>query len=166
MQRTRLLGRYGITPEELDSMLTKADNKCELCSKVFSGREPHVDHNHTTGKVRGLLCNSCNTGLGHFKEDPELLRKAISYIGRFKYVVQSQVSPNSSDQPSPDRQEQGVVEQGSDPSNGEKVNAINLGEAKTIHGDGVSESPEGTANPNEDEHLTVEGLRPEASPQS
>ena len=44
--------------------------------------EPHLDHNAVTGEIRSLLCHKCNVGLGHFNDDPELLRRAVEYLGR------------------------------------------------------------------------------------
>ena len=81
--------KYGISPEEYDAMLEEQNNKCKIClisfddkTYIFSdGRSPiHTDHCHTTNKIRGLLCNFCNVGLGHFKDDPELLIKAANYL--------------------------------------------------------------------------------------
>lgn len=54
---------------------------CAICSKPSRTRL-HIDHNHKTGKYRGLLCSPCNIGLGHFKDSPSLLRKAIEYLKR------------------------------------------------------------------------------------
>jgi len=54
--------------------------KCDICSKVITGKDMHLDHNHTTGVLRGWLCMLCNTGLGKFKDNPDLLRKALSYL--------------------------------------------------------------------------------------
>jgi hypothetical protein len=52
---------------------------CAICHNAPRGRL-RIDHNHSTGKYRGLLCDNCNIGLGHFKDSPELLRKAIRYL--------------------------------------------------------------------------------------
>lgn len=77
-----LLKRYGITLDDYNLMLSKQDCKCLLCGKSHDKEKFGlvVDHCHNTKKVRGLLCHDCNTGLGKFKEDPELLKKAINYL--------------------------------------------------------------------------------------
>jgi hypothetical protein len=72
--------RYSLTPEQVEEM---AANGCSICGTTdWNGRHarPHVDHDHVTGKVRGILCNECNIGLGKFKDDPALLRAAIRYL--------------------------------------------------------------------------------------
>lgn len=78
---------YGITLEDYDNLRIKQNFRCYLCGThetVSDGRGLlHVDHDHTTGEVRSLLCSSCNTGLGLFKEDVDLLNKAINYIIKF-----------------------------------------------------------------------------------
>jgi hypothetical protein len=73
--------RYGLTVAQVDEMAAKG---CAICGTTeWPGRHnrPHVDHDHTTGEVRGLLCSECNTGLGKFKDDPVILQAAISYLG-------------------------------------------------------------------------------------
>lgn len=56
--------------------------RCAICSTPFDEDRPHVDHDHESGKVRGLLCSLCNPGLGFFKDDPELLEAAVRYLDR------------------------------------------------------------------------------------
>jgi Recombination endonuclease VII len=75
--------KYGITLEQYEQMRLDQDNKCAICSNEFT-KSPHTDHDHETGEVRSLLCGTCNKGLGQFKDDPELLRKAAVYIERNK----------------------------------------------------------------------------------
>jgi hypothetical protein len=70
--------RYRLDNEKYSEMVSKQDNKCAICSKEMS--PPHIDHNHTTGEVRGLLCKSCNASLGLMKDSVELLEKAIVYL--------------------------------------------------------------------------------------
>ena len=73
--------RYGITSEEYLTLLEQQKNVCKICGLFCStGRALAVDHNHTSGKVRGLLCSSCNTGLGQFKDNINLLKKAMEYL--------------------------------------------------------------------------------------
>jgi hypothetical protein len=76
---------YGMTDEQFAAMLDKQGGACAICHATeWNGRHPvpHVDHDHATGKVRGILCHSCNLGLGKFKDDPDLLRAAIAYLTR------------------------------------------------------------------------------------
>jgi hypothetical protein len=72
---------YGITIDQFDSLLKEQDFKCKLCGTPHTDQKYlHVDHCHTSGHVRGLLCTKCNTGLGLFNEDLELLTKAMQYL--------------------------------------------------------------------------------------
>jgi hypothetical protein len=74
----KLKHRYGLSQEEYNARLASQNNACALCGQ----REDvlHVDHCHTSGAVRGLLCHHCNVGLGHFKDNTMLLTKAIQYL--------------------------------------------------------------------------------------
>ncbi len=74
--------KYGITFAEYNEMLAKQNGCCAICGKSPSGfkRKFHVDHDHATGKIRGLLCVRCNFGLGYFEENPLLLDSAKKYI--------------------------------------------------------------------------------------
>ena len=69
---------YGITPEQYDQMLQAQGGKCSICGEFMV--KPHVDHCHSTGAVRGLLCPQCNQGLGLFYDRLDLLRNAITYL--------------------------------------------------------------------------------------
>ena len=69
---------YGIEPEEYEAMKLAVDNKCEICFQHSNNL--HVDHDHTTGTVRGLLCSNCNRGIGLLQENVLFLQNAISYI--------------------------------------------------------------------------------------
>lgn len=74
--------RYGITAEQFDAMAAAQGGLCLLCR----ARPPkHVDHDHLTGKVRGLLCSGCNQGLGNFKDDAVRLRAAADYVERHSW---------------------------------------------------------------------------------
>lgn len=76
--------RYGLTLDDWDRMLIEQSGRCACCSaQMMQPNEPAVDHNHTTGQVRGLLCNNCNLGIGHFDESVERLQLAIQYLSAF-----------------------------------------------------------------------------------
>lgn len=79
------LKKYGLTPEQYNVMITIQEGKCKICKSSESHRTDtkynlFVDHCHTTGKVRGLLCHHCNAGLGHFKDSIEFLEQAKEYL--------------------------------------------------------------------------------------
>lgn len=73
---------YGITIEQHDAMLVAQGGVCAICKgpPVGIGNRLHVDHDHATGVVRGLLCSNCNTSLGKMNDDPERLRAAAAYL--------------------------------------------------------------------------------------
>lgn len=77
--------RYNITLEDYNEMLVAQGHCCAICScgswESRDGRL-HVDHDHQTGEVRGLLCYKCNVGLGSFQDDPAGLRAAADYLER------------------------------------------------------------------------------------
>jgi hypothetical protein len=77
-----LVGRYGLSVEQYNELLAQQKNSCLICNEVFT-RTPHIDHCHTTGMVRGLLCNLCNVGLGAFRDEETYLNNAIKYLRRF-----------------------------------------------------------------------------------
>ena len=68
---------YGMTVEDYNSMCEQQNNKCLLCEEE---KKLVVDHCHSSGKVRGLLCGTCNTGLGSMKDSVSILGRAIEYI--------------------------------------------------------------------------------------
>ena len=80
----RIKRLYGIPIEEYKRLLFLQGGKCAICGSKGGGaknkRRLGVDHCHSAGKVRGLLCSMCNTGIGHFNDNPELLRKAADYL--------------------------------------------------------------------------------------
>lgn len=85
--RKQRLAMYGLTPHQYAQMLSDQNGRCAICgsTKAFNSRKEaslHVDHCHDTGMVRGLLCRRCNSGLGHFRDNLELLTRAIDYLSR------------------------------------------------------------------------------------
>lgn len=76
-----LLWRYGLTPEEYIEILVSQGGVCKICGNPPSGRfSLSVDHDHETGKVRGLLCGNCNFAIGLMRDNPALLRKSAQYL--------------------------------------------------------------------------------------
>ena len=72
---------YNISLEEYNQMLEDQNEKCIICNKTNNdGKRLSIDHDHKSGEIRGLLCNHCNIGLGHFKDDINLLERAIEYL--------------------------------------------------------------------------------------
>jgi hypothetical protein len=73
---------YGLTLDEYQDMLAKQNGKCAICAVHEDSvtRKFSVDHDHKTGKIRGLLCNNCNTGIGNLRDSIELLEQAIRYL--------------------------------------------------------------------------------------
>ena len=79
--RRRILRRYGLTIEEYDNMLSSQGGVCAICRKACaSGRRLSVDHCHITNKIRGLLCDPCNRGLGAFRDDIDRMKAATVYL--------------------------------------------------------------------------------------
>lgn len=79
----RLERKYGITSEQRAEMFEAQKGRCKICGKHESEqrRALAVDHCHTTGAVRGLLCDNCNRGIGYFRDNHEVLKAAIKYLG-------------------------------------------------------------------------------------
>lgn len=76
--RTRALKHlYGISIKDYENLLNKQNNKCLICGEEKS---LYVDHDHKTGKIRGLICHACNLGLGFFRDNINRLNQAISYL--------------------------------------------------------------------------------------
>jgi hypothetical protein len=75
--------RYGITKEQYDDLFDAQNGRCAICGTDKPGRNHptlYVDHDHNTGKVRGLLCCDCNLFLGQSKESIDVLKSAIDYL--------------------------------------------------------------------------------------
>ena|ERR1039458_3083567 len=81
-RRHRYKRVYGISVEWFDTLLADQNGRCKICTTDKPrGRynQWHLDHNHVTHKIRGILCNKCNAGLGFFHDDAALLRAAANY---------------------------------------------------------------------------------------
>ena len=71
--------KYGLSPGELEALLAAQGGLCAICR---SRPAEHVDHDHVSGKVRGVLCFPCNVALGHLRDDVSLFKSAIDYLER------------------------------------------------------------------------------------
>lgn len=81
-QAYRIKSQYGITVDAYQYLLDKQGGKCAICEQGNGLRRLCVDHCHETGAVRGLLCTGCNSAIGKLDDNPNLLRKAASYLER------------------------------------------------------------------------------------
>jgi hypothetical protein len=86
-RRAFLKSKYKITLADYDRLLAEQNGRCAICRTTDTGRKSdkyfHVDHDHATGVVRGLLCIRCNPGVGYFRDSPDLLRAAAEYVERY-----------------------------------------------------------------------------------
>lgn len=72
--------RYGLNPEQYQEKLRESEGRCAICHRLYE--TPMVDHDHVTKKVRDILCRFCNTGLGMFGDNIEVLENAVAYLRR------------------------------------------------------------------------------------
>jgi predicted transcriptional regulator YheO len=79
---------YGLSKQEYENLLNSQSGMCAICNTDRSTKEGwrslSVDHCHKTGKVRGLLCQNCNTSLGKFQDNIQILMRAIEYLKKFE----------------------------------------------------------------------------------
>lgn len=86
--RNHKYDRYGITNDQYNEMFLSQNGTCFICNQPETLKDKRgirslaVDHDHSNGKVRGLLCSKCNRGIGCFNDNPELMIKASQYIAR------------------------------------------------------------------------------------
>lgn len=83
IKRAQHLREYGLTIDEYNALFEKQHGKCAICGGDGSGSKNdklYIDHDHNTGRVRGLLCGRCNFALGHFDDDVERMKQAILYL--------------------------------------------------------------------------------------
>ena len=83
--------KYGLSMKDYEEMLAAQNGTCMICEKPETAKDSYggikmlaVDHEHSTGQIRGLLCSNCNRGLGFFQDDPDLLELAANYLGFYK----------------------------------------------------------------------------------
>ncbi len=77
----KLVEGYGISAAEVDALIERQAGRCPICTQLLD--EPaHVDHDHASGRVRGILCFNCNAGLGKYGNDPYRLIRAAGYLER------------------------------------------------------------------------------------
>jgi len=83
LARKSWLKQYGLSLEEYNTLLENQNNQCCICGNVAKeNKYLAVDHDHITGRVRGLLCETCNVGLGSLKDSVEILYAAIEYLSK------------------------------------------------------------------------------------
>ena len=84
LRNRHLLYEHGITLEQYESIVEKQGGKCPVCKKLLSEttktKSPHVDHNHITGNIRGVLCGKCNRGIGFIEDNVEIAKNIIEYL--------------------------------------------------------------------------------------
>lgn len=82
----RLVREYGVTLEEYEVMVAKQGGVCWICRQPPDGRGKYpvlcLDHDHTTGQLRGLLCHQCNRGIGFWRDDADMMARAVKYLRR------------------------------------------------------------------------------------
>ncbi len=87
-RKSHLKRKFGLTLEQFDAMLVEQDGRCAICGTNNPGtRTWHVDHDHATNQVRGLLCNGCNKGIGMLGEDPARLLAAERYLQKHRRKI-------------------------------------------------------------------------------
>jgi len=91
MREGHLRRTFGITQSDYDAILEMQRGGCAICGKRPGKISLHVDHDHATGEVRGLLCVGCNNALGQFHDDRELLARACDYIAGTETAVAERV---------------------------------------------------------------------------
>ena len=84
LKQASRLRKYGITLAQKEQMVTAQNGCCAICDKPLSGyKNSHVDHDHNTGKVRAILCNKCNLGIGHLNDSVYIVDRALTYLKKW-----------------------------------------------------------------------------------
>ena len=81
---------FGITVDEYREMIAKRNGLCDICKSPEPGGKGnfHLDHDHTTGEIRGILCAKCNLGIGSLQDSIEILEAAANYLAKFENVLE------------------------------------------------------------------------------
>lgn len=79
-RNSKIKRMYNISIDEYQILLNKQNNKCAICHTEFTNQKQCIDHDHNTEEVRGILCDSCNRGLGLLKDDPIIILRAVRYL--------------------------------------------------------------------------------------
>lgn len=91
----KLRTRYGISMQEAEKILVAQGNKCAACEGDFKGTsDTHLDHDHETGNIRGILCRGCNMALGTVKDSTARLRKLIEYLEAYESSETTRLAPS------------------------------------------------------------------------
>lgn len=98
----KLRQKFGITPEQYRVMLDRQGGVCAVCKRPETRRGNHgqvkhlaVDHDHRTGRIRGLLCHDCNVAIGYLADDPERMRDAMAYLDNTDSASVPALVPNN-----------------------------------------------------------------------
>lgn len=85
LNKNRNLKKYGLTTVDFFKMFKNQNGCCEICGNNFliNNTRICIDHDHINGKVRGLLCNNCNSGIGFLKDNLDYMLNAIEYIKKY-----------------------------------------------------------------------------------
>jgi len=87
-KNAQLRKKFGISLGEYEQMLVERNYVCDICGnpEKCENKTLAIDHEHSTGRIRGLLCQNCNVSLGHFKDSPVLLRAAATYLEKERRI--------------------------------------------------------------------------------
>jgi len=83
-RKSHLKRTFGLNEADYDRILAQQGGGCAICGRLPGSRNLHIDHDHESGEVRGLLCFACNVAIGHLRDDPMIASKLIGYLDRFR----------------------------------------------------------------------------------
>jgi len=138
--------KFGLTPEEREQMIIAQNYKCEICSReILNIDSPiwSIDHCHDGNYLRSMLCKPCNSALGLFKDNPEILRKAADYIEKWRTMNHSKTAEKHDLLPNQKQAPQTVGVSGPGPFKGTRAGEKRAGSTKYVDYPG---QPEGNMN--------------------